>query len=86
VDKCKRLAVFAAQVLRAWTGTFLDQESIPGNISPASFINPLHYALNNPVLLTDPSEKNPLLLVGALGGLLGGAIYGYGSQVVRNLK
>ena len=42
------------------------------------------YALNNPVLFNDPSGEFPLHLIGLVGGLIGGAAYGYGSQVFRN--
>jgi hypothetical protein len=56
-------------------------------VSTPSTLNPYSYALNNHVLYTDPSGENPLLLlVGAIGGLLGGTIYGYGFQVINNLN
>lgn len=56
-------------------------------VSTLATLNPYAYALNNPVLYTDPNGKNPLLLlVGAIGGLLGGTIYGFGSQVISNLN
>ena len=49
-------------------------------------LNPYPYALDNPILHTDPSGENPLIVIGLLGGLLGGSLYGYGSQVLRNLN
>jgi hypothetical protein len=39
-----------------------------------------------PLRFTDPSGENPFLLLGGFGGLLGGAAYGYGVQVIRNLN
>ena len=68
------------------TGRFISKDPFPGLLTQPASLTPYVYALNSPVLLTDPSGENPLLLVGGLGGLLGGAIYGYGSQVVRNLN
>ena len=67
-------------------GRFITKDPFPGILSQPASLNPYLYALNNPVLLTDPSGKNPLLLVGALGGLLGGTIYGYGSWAIRNFN
>jgi hypothetical protein len=67
-------------------GRFTSRDPFPGFLSQPDSLTPYVYALNNPVLLTDPSGENTLLLVGILGGLLGGTIYGYGSQVIRNLN
>ncbi|MEW6179163.1 MAG: hypothetical protein AB1522_04470 [Chloroflexota bacterium] len=39
-----------------------------------------------PLRFTDPSGENPSLLLDGFGGLLGGAAYGYGVQVIRNLN
>ncbi len=67
-------------------GRFLTKDPFPGMLTQPASLTPYVYALNSPVLYSDPSGENPLLLVGGVGGLLGGAIYGYGSQVVRNLN
>jgi RHS repeat-associated protein len=67
-------------------GRFTSRDPFPGFLSQPNSLTPYVYALNNPVLLTDPSGENTLFLVGILGGLLGGTIYGYGSQVIRNLN
>lgn len=67
-------------------GRFITRDPFTGYLNQPSTLNPYAYVTNDPINLTDPSGENPLLLVvGGLGGLLGGAIYGYGSQVVRNL-
>ena len=66
-------------------GRFITRDPFPGYLNQPSTLNPYIYGLNDPATLTDPSGENPFLIVGGLGGLLGGAIYGYGSQVVRNL-
>ncbi|MFB0535680.1 MAG: RHS repeat-associated core domain-containing protein [Anaerolineae bacterium] len=59
------------------TGRFLTRDPVPGvPMLPAS-LNPYVYALNNPVLYTDPSGEFiiPLLLGAAIGG--GFAAYNY---------
>jgi len=66
-------------------GRFITRDPFPRYLNQPSTLNPYIYGLNDPATLTDPSGENPFLMVGGLGGLLGGAIYGYGSQVVRNL-
>lgn len=68
-------------------GIFLSRDPFPGFLTQPASLTPYQYAFKNPVRYTDPSGENPLfLLIGAIGGLLGGAIYGYGSQVVRNFN
>jgi RHS repeat-associated protein len=55
-------------------GIFLSRDPFPGFQTQPASLTPYQYAYNNPVLLTDPSGKNPLLLE----GLLGSAISNYG--------
>jgi len=66
-------------------GRFITQDPFPGYMTQPSTLNPYTYVTNDPATLTDPSGENPFLIAAGVGGLLGGAIYGYGSQVVRNL-
>jgi RHS repeat-associated protein len=58
-------------------GRFLTRDPLPGLPSVPASLNPYVYALNNPVLYTDPSGEFivPLLLAAAIGG--GFAAYGY---------
>ena len=67
------------------TGRFLSKDPVRGLASLPQTLNPYTYAVNNPIRYTDPSGEFPFLLFIA-GGLLGGAIYGYGSQVINNLN
>ena len=60
------------------TGRFLTRDPVPGVATLPQTLNPYAYALNNPVLYTDPSGEFafiPLLLVAAAGGFLGGVSY-----------
>jgi hypothetical protein len=59
------------------TGRFLTRDPLPGLPSLPASLNPYVYALNNPVLYTDPSGEFivPLLLAAAIGG--GFAAYSY---------
>jgi len=66
-------------------GRFITRDPFPGYLNQPSTLHPYVYVTNDPVTLTDPSGENPFLIAAGVGGLLGGAIYGYGSQVVRNL-
>ncbi|HDD24953.1 MAG TPA: RHS repeat-associated core domain-containing protein, partial [Chloroflexi bacterium] len=64
------------------TGRFLTRDPVPCVATLPQTLNPYAYALNNPVLYTDPSGEFafiPLLLVAAAGGFLGGVSY-YGIQ------
>jgi RHS repeat-associated protein len=67
-------------------GRFVTRDPFPGILTEPASLTPYTYALNNPVMYTDPSGETPLLLLGVLGGLLGGTAYGYGSQVIRNFS
>jgi RHS repeat-associated protein len=67
------------------TGRFLTKDPVRGFINHSGTLNPYTYAVNNPLRFIDPSGEFPFLLFIA-GGLIGGAIYGYGSQVINNLN
>jgi hypothetical protein len=43
------------------------------------------YALNSPIRYNDPTG-HCVACIGFLGGVIGGAIYGYGSQVINNVN
>jgi RHS repeat-associated protein len=55
-------------------GRFLSHDPFPGLYNQPSTLNPYVYALNNPLLYTDPSGENPLLIAALIGGLIGGGI------------
>jgi RHS repeat-associated protein len=60
---------------------------VPNPANPQS-LNRFSYVYNNPLKYTDPDGHFAflaLLAVGVVGGLIGGAIYGYGHQVAENL-
>jgi hypothetical protein len=59
------------------TGRLLTRDLLPGVPSVPASLNPYVYALNNPVLYTDPSGEFiiPLLVAAAIGG--GFAAYSY---------
>jgi len=69
------------------TGRFLTRDPFAGIPTVPATLNPYVYALNNPVMYTDPSgEVIPLLALLALGlagGALGGVGY-YGIETVAN--
>ena len=69
------------------TGRFLTRDPFAGIPTIPATLNPYVYALNNPVMYTDPSgEVIPLLALLALGlagGMLGGVGY-YGIETVAN--
>jgi RHS repeat-associated protein len=66
-------------------GRFLSADSIiPEPYNPLAY-DRYSYVYNNPVRYTDPTGHCPMC-IGALGGFIGGAIYGYGSQVANNLS
>lgn len=53
-------------------GNFLSRDPFPGFQTQPASLSPYLYVYNNPVLLTDPSGKNPLLLAGLLGSTISG--------------
>jgi RHS repeat-associated protein len=70
-------------------GIFTSRDPFPGFTTLPVTLQPYLYAAGNPLRYTDPSGKFiflALLAVAAAGGLAGGALYGYGSQVIRNLN
>ncbi len=69
-------------------GRFIQADSIIPNPGDPQAFNRYSYTLNNPLKYTDPSGHFFLLALGLglAGGAIGGAIYGYGSQVVGNLQ
>ncbi len=83
------LLFFNARYYDGALGRFISADSIvpqPGN--PQS-LNRYSFSLSNPLKYTDPSGHCPfciVIVVGAVGGAIGGAVYGYGSQVVDNLR
>lgn len=59
------------------TGRFLSRDSFPGFDSIPQSLHPYQYALNNPVLYTDPSGKVvPIVAVLAIGAVTGGVFGG----------
>jgi len=68
-------------------GRFFTRDSFSGSADYPATLNPYLYGLNNPILYTDPSGENPLLvallppLIGAAAGFVtgvtAGGIYGY---------
>jgi RHS repeat-associated protein len=57
-------------------GRFITRDLFPGVLSITETLHPYVYALNNPVLYTDPSgEIAPLIIAAIMGGLLGGFLY-----------
>ena len=67
-------------------GRFIQADTIVPNPGNPQDLNRYTYGLNNPLKYTDPTGHWVHLAVGAVGGLIGGAAYGYGSQVVANLN
>jgi RHS repeat-associated protein len=70
-------------------GIFTTRDPFPGFTTLPVTLQPYLYAAGNPLRYTDPSGRFiflALLGVAAVGGLVGGALYGYGSQVIRNLN
>jgi RHS repeat-associated protein len=69
-------------------GRWLSADSIVPNPANPQSLNRYSYVYNNPLKYTDPDGHFvflALLAVGVVGGLIGGAVYGYGHQVVENL-
>jgi RHS repeat-associated protein len=65
-------------------GIFTARDPFPGILTQPASLQPYLYALNNPVLYSDPSGQFvfiPLLIAAAAGGILGGLGY-YGLQVL----
>ena len=66
-------------------GRFTQPDTVvpePGNPQAQ---NRYSYVYNNPLRYTDPTGHWVNIVLGAAGGAIGGAIYGYGSQVASNL-
>jgi RHS repeat-associated protein len=85
-DDASGLIYLRARYYLPQADIFTARDPFPGVTRMPVTLQPYLYAAGNPLRYTDPSGENPLLLIGALGGLLGGALYGYGSQVFRNLN
>ncbi len=66
-------------------GRFTQADTIVPSPGNPQDLNRYTYARNSPLSYADPSGHFPFL-IGLAGGLLGGAAYGYGKQVVRNLQ
>jgi RHS repeat-associated protein len=67
-------------------GIFLSRDPFPGFLTQPASLSPYLYAYNNPVLLTDPSGKNPLFLAGLLGSALSGFGFNEGMCPLEALK
>ena len=50
-------------------GRFFTHDPFPGYVNFPQSQNPYSYAWNNPVLHTDPSGENPLLIAAGIGAL-----------------
>ena len=79
---------YGARYYDAYLNRWTQPDSIVPNPYNPQELNRYSYARNNPVRYTDPTGHCPVCLrgVSALGGAIGGAIYGYGSQVANNLN
>jgi len=80
------LHYYQARYYDATLNRFIQPDSIIPNLYNPQSLNRYSYVQNNPVRYTDPTGHCPFCIVGAIGGFLGGAIYGYGSQVVNNFN
>jgi RHS repeat-associated protein len=58
---------------------------VPDPANPQS-LNRYSYGYNNPVKFWDPDGHFAWIPIALAGGLIGGAIYGYGTQVASNLQ
>jgi hypothetical protein len=67
-------------------GRFISADTIVPEASQPQSFNRYSYGYNNPVKYQDPSGHFAWIPLGLAGGALGGALYGYGSQVVHNLN
>ncbi|MBL7663506.1 MAG: hypothetical protein JNM93_00120 [Bacteriovoracaceae bacterium] len=83
-DEESSLYYYRARYYSADTGRFLQVDPVAGNITtPSTFSSRYSYALNNPILFSDPSGRFafiPLLIVIgkiALSGAITGAVLGF---------
>ena len=59
------------------TGRFLQQDPDPGKLrSPNTFLSKYIYAVNNPIMFSDPNGRNPIAIIAVIVGAIVGGIIG----------
>jgi RHS repeat-associated protein len=65
---------------------FLTRDPFPGLLTAPQTLNPYVYALNSPMVYTDPSGRFVNLILGTVIGAAIGAAIDYGGQVLSNIN